>query len=63
MRDRPAPDGFEVSGRDWWTEDSVTTALRAAKPKARSLRLTDAEANDYLDRFVFNKGTPDAKVS
>ncbi len=44
--------GFDVSGRDWWIEDAVTTALRAAKPKARSLQLTDAEANRYIDEMM-----------
>ncbi len=50
-----APEGFEVAPADWFIEDAVTRRLREAKPKARSLVLTDAEARSFLDRYVFNK--------
>jgi hypothetical protein len=48
------PEGLERAPEDWWIEDRVTDRLREAKPKARSLQLTDDEARDYLERFVFH---------
>jgi hypothetical protein len=35
----------------------------SAGTNGKPISLTDAEANDYLDRFVFKKGKSDAAVS
>lgn len=55
-----APEGFEVAPADWFIEDRVTSLLREAKPKARSLAMTDDEARALLDRTVFNKEAKNA---
>lgn len=44
--------GLEQAPEDWWIEDRVTSVLREAKPKARSLQLTDAEATRFLEAAI-----------
>lgn len=46
---------MEVAPADWWIEDAVTRRLREAKPKARSLVMTDDEARAILERTVFKR--------
>lgn len=38
---------------DWWPEDSITRALRAAAPKpSRKPLVTPAEANRIIDELI-----------
>lgn len=46
-------EGFEPAPEDWWPEDSVTRALRAATPKPGNQSLvTEDQAERIIDKLI-----------